>query len=192
MKEFSVPMALVDYIPVAFFAMGSLIIAKDLKDRMSKLTYALFSGGATLIVFAGFFKATYKLLYASGVGDFLWMSNQFFSNQSLGFLLAGIGLTLYAVKPGNRTYAFLPTMALVGFMVIGAAGMDASLAYIANKAKKKNAMVSFIVSFFLTMMMGYLSSRDFDKAFMNWVAQFVNIFAQGLYYLGAKILHKAR
>lgn len=184
-------MALVDYIPVAFFALASSILAKDLKDKMSKVEYGAFAGGVTLVSFAGFFKATYKLLYALGVGDFLWMSNQFFSNQSLGFLMAGIGLTLYAVKPGNKTYAFLPTMALVGFMVIGAAGMDASLAYIASKAKKKNAMVSFIVSFFLTMMMGYLSSRDFDKAFMNWVAQFVNIFAQGLYYVGANILHKA-
>lgn len=55
-------MALVDYIPVAFFALASSILAKDLKDKMSKLTYAMFSGGATLIVFAGFFKATYKLL----------------------------------------------------------------------------------------------------------------------------------
>lgn len=46
----------------------------------------------------------------------------------------------------------------------------------------------FIVSFFLSMMMGYLSSRDFTQALMNWVAEIVNICGQVLLYLGCKSL----
>ena len=38
--------------------------------------------------------------------------------------------------------------------------------------------------------MGYLASKDFDKAFMNWVAQGINVLGQFLLYLGAQILHK--
>ena len=36
--------------------------------------------------------------------------------------------------------------------------------------------------------MGYLSSRDFDSAKMNWIAQSVNSFAQLAYLIGALIL----
>ncbi|MBR3228205.1 MAG: hypothetical protein IKF68_06645 [Erysipelotrichaceae bacterium] len=192
MKEFSVPMAIVDYIPVLLFLLSAVIIAGDLKKKMSALSYWLFVAGAVLVTCAGFLKATYKLLYALGVGDFVWMSNQMFSNQSIGFLLAGIGIIMYAVKPDkNKNYAFLPTMALVGIMVVGLGAMDAGLCFIANKMKKRSALVCFIISFFMSLSMGYLSTKDFDQAYMNWVAQGVNIVGQGLLYLGCRTLHKA-
>lgn len=82
-------------------------------------------------------------------------------------------------------------MFLVGIMIFGLAAMDAGLCYIANKMKKRNALVCFILSFFLILMMGYLSSKDFDKAYMNWIAQCINILGQSLLYAGTVILHKA-
>ena len=191
MKQFSVPMALVDYIPVILFLLGSATLVRDLKHKMSKPALVLFTGGVSLVCAAGFLKATYKLLYALHVGDFLWMSKQMFSNQSFGFLLAGIGLMMFVMAKDNRAYAFLPTMALVGIMVVGLGAMDAGLCFIANRMKKRNALVCFIVSFFLCLAMGYLSSKDFDKAFMNWVAQIINICGQGLFYIGTKILDRA-
>ncbi|MBR4461914.1 MAG: hypothetical protein IKS51_04970 [Erysipelotrichaceae bacterium] len=187
MKEFSVPMALVDYIPVLFFGLGVTIIANELYKEQRKGKGLLFLTGAGLVIAAGFLKATYKLLYALGVGEFAWMSDQFFSNQAFGFLLAGIALVLTVVKK-EKAYSFLPTMALVGIMVVGLGALDAGLCFLASKAKKRNALVCFIVSFFLCLMMGYLSSKDFDKAFMNWVAQLINIAGQGLFYLGARFL----
>ena len=190
MKEFSIPMALVDYIPVLFFGLGVRIIAGEVYAKQRNGKGLLFLTGAGLVIAAGFLKATYKLLYALGIGDFVWMSNQFFSNQAFGFLLAGIALVLTAVK-GNRTYAFLPTMALVGIMVVGLGALDAGLCFLANKAKKRSALICFIVSFFLCLGMGYLSSKDFDKAFMNWIAQLVNVCGQGLFYLGARLLRDA-
>ena len=36
--------------------------------------------------------------------------------------------------------------------------------------------------------MGYLSSRDFTKASMNWIAEAVNVVGQGALLLGAKNL----
>lgn len=189
MKEFSLPMAIVDYIPVVLFALAAKIIVKDLKDRMGKLALGIFCCGTALVTAAGFLKASYKLLYALNVGDFTWMSSQFFANQSLGFLLAGIGIMMFVLD--RKAYAFIPTMGLVGIMVIGLAAMDAGLCFIANKMKKRNALICFIVSFFLCLMMGYLSSKDFDKAIMNWIAQGINTLGQMLLYLGASILHKA-
>ena len=184
-------MSLTDYIPVVLFAMGAQTILKDLKKKMSLFSFLSFGIGSLMVAFAGFFKATYKLLYATHIGDFPWMSDHFFELESIGFLLAGIGLMCYAMAKDNRAYSFLPTMALVGIMVIGLGAMDAALCYIANRMKQRKALVFFILSFFFCLMMGYLSSKDFDKALFNWIAEFINIFGQGFFFLGARTLHKA-
>ncbi|MBQ9158171.1 MAG: hypothetical protein IJ136_02400, partial [Erysipelotrichaceae bacterium] len=55
----------------------------------------------------------------------------------------------------------------------------------------RNALVCFIVSFFMSLCMGYLSTRDFQRASINWIAQFINIAGQALLYIGVNILHKA-
>ncbi|MDO5138722.1 MAG: hypothetical protein Q4D71_09750 [Oscillospiraceae bacterium] len=191
MKQFSVPMALVDYIPVILFLLSFLTVFKDLKNKVSLISKVLFGVGGVLVFAAGGLKATYKLLYALDVGDYEWMSNQFFSNQAFGFLLLGVGLVLSIGSVSKRLNAFLPTMVLVLIMVIGLGAMDAVLAYYATKMKKRGALVCFIVSFFMTMMMGYLSSRDFTQSSMNWIAQGINCVGMLLLYLGVRSLDKA-
>ena len=190
MKQFSVPMALVDYIPVILFALAAFMIAGDLKKKINSVCLTVFAVGSVMVTAAGFLKATYKLLYALKAGDFIWMSNQFFTNQAIGFLLAGTALVIGVVNM-KKTFAFLPTMALVGIMVIGVGALDAGLCFLASRMKKRNALICFIVSFFLSMTMGYLSSKDFDGAFMNWLAQGINILGEGLLYAGVRILHNA-
>lgn len=188
MKQFSVPMALVDYIPVVLFFLAARMIVKDLNVCRTKTSSLLFQTGACLVTIAGLLKATYKLLFALGAGDFVWMNGQFFSNQAIGFLLAGIGLMLSVKEYGTKAYALLPTMALVGIMVIGLGAMDAALCSLASKRKKTSALILFVVSFFLCLCMGYLSSRNFDRAAMNWIAQGINILGQGALYGGCTIL----
>ena len=94
MNSFTVPMALIDYIPVILFLLGTTIIAKDLKHRISSISWWLFTIGIVMVTAAGALKATYKLLYALNIEDVTWMTKQFFSNQATGFLLAEIGLTI--------------------------------------------------------------------------------------------------
>lgn len=192
MKEISLTMALVDYIPVVLFLLAISIFAKDIKHLMPKALYIIFKVGTLMIFIAGFLKATYKLLYALNIGDFIWLSNQFFSNQAFGFLLTGISISIAVIKPNkNKTYALLPTMFLVGIMVIGVGAMDASFAYLANQLKKRNALALIIISFFSLLIMGYLSSKNFDKAYMNWIVQGINLAGQLCLYFAARIMHKA-
>jgi len=191
MNSFTVPMALIDYIPVILFLLGTTIIAKDLKHRISSISWWLFTIGIVMVTAAGALKATYKLLYALNIADVTWMTKQFFSNQAIGFLLAGIGLTIGVTSLKGKTFALIPTMALVGIMVIGLGAMDASLAFLASRLKKRSALVCFIVSFFLCLGMGYLSSKDFTQASMNWIAQGVNLAGQLLLYIGCRLLHDA-
>ncbi len=188
MKQSSLLMALVDYIPVLLFFLAAKLIYNNLKNKVNKTFLYVFVLGALMVNTAGFLKASYKLLYSLNIGDFIWMSKQMFPNHSIGFLLAGLGLILAVLKPTNNKVYAIPIVAFVSMMIIGLGAMDAGLCYIASKQKNRKALVMFIVSFFLSMMMGYLSSRDFTQASMNWVAEIVNICGQVLLYLGCKSL----
>lgn len=199
MKDFSVAMALVDYIPVILFLSASIILQRDLYNKMSKGAFALFSAGTINIFAAGALKAFYKLLYAAGICDFAPLNDMFFPVQSIGFLLAGIGmLAMIFHKQGNGVVAlsvapplWKGTFLFVGLMVAGLGCMDAGLIILCNRLKKRSAIVLFVVSFVCSMGMGYLSSQDFAQASMNWIAEGVNVVGQGCLLTGVWMLHKA-
>lgn len=198
MKEFSVSMALVDFVPVILFTVGAILLQRDLYNKMSKGAFALFAAGTIDIVMAGVLKALYKLLYALNVCDFAPLNSMFFPVQSLGALLAGLGVIAMLTHKQHESrmmavapVAFSGTFIFVGFLVVGFGCMDFGLIPLAKKLKKSAAIVLLIVSFVLLLSMGYLSSKDFADAAMNWVAQGVNLVAQGTFLLAVIILHKA-
>lgn len=191
-------MALVDYIPVICFAIASVILMRDLYNKMNKCSFALFAAGTIDIILAGGLKATYKLLYAAGACDFEALSAMFFPVQSIGFVLAGIGiLLLLTEKKGKGSVAlavapplFKGTFVFVGLMVAGLGILDTVLSIIAVKMKKPWLIAIFAVSFVCSLGMGYLSSKDFAEAAMNWIAEGVNVVGQGALLAGVYLLHK--
>lgn len=198
MNDFSVSMALVDYIPVLFFAAAAVILMRDLHNKMSKGAFALFSAGVINVTIAGALKATWKLLYAAGVCDFQALNAMFFPVQSIGFLLAGVGILAMLVHRQTKHAAlavappvFSGTFVFVGLMVAGLGIMDTVLCILAAKLKRPWLIAIFAVSFVCSLGMGYLSSKDFAEAAMNWIAEGVNIVGQGMLLLGAVLLHRA-
>ncbi len=195
--EFSVSMALVDYIPVIFFAVAAIILQRDLYNKMSKGAFALFAAGTIDIVCAGALKATYKLLYAAGLCNFEALNHMFFPVQSIGFLLAGIGLlAMVCYRQQERVFfsavppVFSGTFVFVGLMVAGLGLMDAVLCIMSAKLKKPWLMVLFVLSFVCSLGMGYLSAQDFAEASMNWIAEGVNTVGQGSFLIGVLLLRK--
>lgn len=198
MNDFSVAMALADYIPVLFFAAAAVILLHDLHNKMSGAAFALFAAGVIDVTIAGALKATWKLLYAAGICDFAALDAMFFPVQSIGFLLAGIGMLMMLLRPQVRQAAlavappvFSGTFVFVGLMVAGLGIMDAVLCILAAKLKKPWFIAIFAVSFVCSLGMGYLSGKDFADAAMNWIAEGVNLAGQGLLLLGAVLLHRA-
>lgn len=199
MNDFSVSMALVDYIPVIFFASGAVIILRDLYGKMSKGAFALFSAGVINVAIAGALKATWKLLYAANVCDFAALDAMFFPVQSIGFLLAGVGMLMLVLQKSASGAAmavappvFSGTFVFVGLMVAGLGIMDTVLCILSVKLKKPALIAVFALSFICSLCMGYLSSQDFAEAAMNWIAEGVNVVGQGTFLLGAVLLHKYR
>ena len=197
MNDFSVSMALVDYIPVICFAIAAVILLRDLYNKMCKGAFALFSAGVINVTLAGALKATWKLLYATGACNFEALDAMFFPVQSIGFMLAGIGILLMICKKqkGTCTAAVVPpvfsgTFVFVGLMVAGLGIMDAVLCILAAKLKKPALIAVFAISFICSLCMGYLSSKDFAEASMNWIAEGVNVVGQGTLLAGTYLLHK--
>ena len=196
MYDFSVPMAVTDYIPVALFAVVTVLLQRDLYNKMPKYAFACFAAGTINIFIAGFLKATWKLLYALGACDFQVLNTMFLPTQSLGFLLAGLGILL--MLGGKRLNAvaaapavFKGTLLFVGMMVLGLGAICACLSVLAVKLKKKGLIVLFVLCFFCYMAMGYLASRDGNTAAMNWIEQGVNTLGQALLLVGSLSLHRA-
>ncbi len=196
MYEFTVPMALADFVPVFLFGVSGVLMQRDLYNKMPKYAFACFAAGVVNIFMAGFLKALWKLLYAMGVCDFHVLNTMFLPTQSLGFLLAGLGILIMMEQRKKVMLAAAPplfsgTFLFVGMMVLGLGAICGSLAVLAVRMKKKALVPVFFPCFLCYMSMGYLASRDSASVAMNWIEQGVNTLGQILLLWGVLSLHRA-
>ena len=196
MYEFSVPMALADFVPVALFAVAAVLMQRDLYNKMPKYAYACFAAGCVDVFLAGFLKALWKLLYAMNLCDFHVLNTMFLPVQSIGLLLTGFGLILMLTSRRSAALAVAPpvfagTFVFIAMMVAGLGTMCASLGIVAARMKKKGLIVLFVLTFLCYMAMGYLASRDGSSEAMNWIEQGVNTLGQALLLCGVVSLHRA-
>ena len=197
MYNFTVPMALMDYLPVIFFGISSVLLLRDLYNKMFKGAYALLAAGAVNVFLAGFCKATWKLLYAANICDFIALEEMFMPVNSLGLLFVGlslIGMLIWKRKSAMLSVAppvFASSMPFIMMMVLGLGGLCVGLSILAVKMKKGKFMTLFILSFVCAMAMGYMSSQDSTQAWVNWAEQTINTVSQLCLMLGVIALHKA-
>ena len=196
MYEFSVLMALTDFIPVVLFGISAVLMQRNLYNKMTKYAFACFAAGCADLFLAGLLKALWKLLYALGICDFQVLNTMFLPTQSIGFLLAGLGIVIMFFGRKSAALAVAPpvfrgTVLFVAVMVLGLGAICASLSVLAVRMKKKGLVFVFALVFFCYMGMGYLASRDSASAAANWVEQGVNCLGQLLMLAGVGTLHRA-
>ena len=197
MHNFTVPMALMDYIPVIFFSVTAVLLLRDLYNKMSKAAYALLAAGGINVFMAGFCKATWKLLYAANICNFVALEEMFMPVNSLGLLFVGlsiIGMLVWKRKGAILSaapVAFTSSMPFIMMMVVGLGGLCAGMSILSAKMKKGKFMILFILSFVCAMAMGYMASQDSTLAWVNWVEQSINTVSQLCLMLGVIALDKA-
>ena len=196
MYNFTIPMALMDFVPVAFFGITAVLLLGDLYNKMSKGVYALFAAGVVNVFMAGFFKALWKLLYAAGICDFKALEEMFLPVNSLGLLFVGLSLIMMVCLKKKTVMLAAPvavtsSMPFIMMMVVGLGGMCASMSILSVKMKKGTTMILFILAFVASMAMGYMSSQDSTLAWVNWAEQSINCVSQLCLMLGTLKLHKA-
>lgn len=197
MYNFTVPMALMDFLPVAFFGVTAVLLLQDLYNKMFKGAYALLAAGSVNVFLAGFCKALWKLLYAANICDFVVLEKMFMPVNSLGLLFVGLSLIgMLCWKRKNVILSAAPpvfasSLPFIMMMVVGLGGLCAGLSVVAAKMKKAPVMILFILSFVCAMAMGYMSSQDSTQAWVNWAEQSINTASQLCLMLGTIVLHRA-
>ena len=197
MYNFTIPMGLMDFVPVIFFGITAVLLLGDLYNKMSKGVYVLFAAGCVNVFMAGFCKALWKLLYAANICDFVALEEMFMPVNSLGLLFVGLSLICMVcmkkktVMLSAAPVAVTSSLPFIMMMVVGLGGMCASLSIVSAKMKKGKVMILFILSFVCAMAMGYMSSQDSTLAWVNWAEQSINTVSQLCLMLGTLALHKA-
>ena len=195
MYQFTIPMALMDFVPELFFGITAVLLLRDLYGKMSISAYVLLAAGSVDVFLAGFCKALWKLLYAAGVCDFVALEKMFMPVNSIGLLFVGVSLILMLCRKrpmlSVAPVVFTGSLPFIVMMVAGLGGLCAGLSVLAAKMKKKPAIVLFVLSFVLSMGMGYLASRDATLGWVNWAEQGVNSASQLCLMLGVIVLHRA-
>lgn len=197
MYDFTVTMALVDFIPVLFFALSAVLMMRDFYARMPKYSFAMLAAGTVNVFLAGFLKALWKLLYAANICDFHALNTLFLPTQSLGFLMAGFAMVILVSQKKKDAVAlagpplFSGTAVFLVMMVLGLGCICACLSVLAARFKKKIAIAFFVLAFLLSMGMGYAGRLDSTAAWVNWLEQSINIGSQLCLMAGMLILHKA-
>ena len=197
MYNFSIPMALMDFVPVAFFGVTAVLLLGDLYNKMGKGVYALFAAGCVNVFMAGFGKALWKLLYAANICDFVALEQMFLPVNSLGLLFVGVSLVLMAcMKKKTAVFSVAPVavtsgLPFIAMMVLGLGGMCTALSMVAARMKKGRVIILFVLSFVCAMAMGYMSSQDSTQAWVNWVEQSINTVSQFCLMAGVILLHRA-
>lgn len=197
MYNFTIPMALMDFIPVIFFGITAVFLLRDFYNKMGKGVYTLLAAGAVNVFLAGFCKALWKLLYAANICDFTALEEMFMPVNSLGLLFVGVamvGMLCQKKKGAVLSVApplFVSSVPFIIMMVVGLGGLCTVLSIVAAKMKKAPVMILFILSFVCSMAMGYMSSRDSTLSWVNWAEQSINTVSQLCLMLGVITLHKA-
>lgn len=86
-KRFSMPLAIVDAVPVLLFLTNCILIGSAMRS-------ALFLVGAVLCFAAGFFKVIWKVCLAASGNDHSWLNRAFLPVMMTGFVLLILGIVL--------------------------------------------------------------------------------------------------
>ena len=197
MYHFTIPMALMDFVPVIFFGVSAVLLLRDLFNKMSQIAYVLLAAGSVNVFLAGFCKALWKLLYAANICDFVALEEMFLPVNSLGLLFVGVSLLLTVFcKRKSAVLSVAPpvfagSLPFILMMVVGLGGMCAALSVVAAKMKKGKVMILFVLSFVCAMAMGYMSGQDSTQSWVNWAEQTINTVSQLCLMLGVLALDKA-
>jgi len=120
--EYTIPLALVDFLPVIFTAIGLIYIAR-MVSHISKPHGQTAYAGAVLTVAGGFFKALWKLFIASSGGaiDINWMEDGLFVWMAPGYtlLLWSVWQTVRGVNNKKMLNAWIAPLVLIAIMFAG-------------------------------------------------------------------------
>jgi len=196
-ETYPLALALYDFVPVAFFLIGSIFLVRTSIWMCGLRCGRLAIAGSLLIFMGGFLKAIWKLLYTIGLGDFQLLSESQFPLVAPGFLMLLIAVIMMARSDKEaRTINAAPLLLMATWkipflivMTLTSMGVQGILTYVSFQRKSKLAAAGFIVAFLGLVGMGTLASGEQTLA-RQWIEQSVNLVGQMGFMVGSILLYK--
>ena len=195
MENHSLALALFDFLPPIAFLIGAVFLVKLAFISCGIPCGRMMMAGSILVFLGGFMKATWKLLYVTGMANIRWMSEGQFVLLSIGFLAILISVILMARKlRGSPNAAVLLSilpwkLPFLFLMILTSLGAEGVLAYLAFRRNLRLAAAGFIVGVMGILAMGVFSSADQSLA-MQWIEEIINTLGQVGFMLGCILLHR--
>lgn len=148
-EGFTLPMAVMDALPVVFFAIGAGHIAANFDSR-------LFAAGVFLVVIAGVLKVAWKFVLALAHKDIALLNHQMCALMPIGFAMMIVGLVadralwspawvLHAVTAVPSLYFLVVGIVGIIFMVSFAIHADSRDARTNWREQTVNAVAQFCI-----------------------------------------------
>jgi hypothetical protein len=193
-EGYTLSLALFDFVPNMAFLVGAYFLVRLVLMERGTRCGRMMMAGTLLVFLGGFFKATWKLLYATGTADIQWMSQIQFVLLAPGFLAMLVAIILTARQ--QRESGKLPLLAiapwkipLLAVMTICSIGAQGVLTYIAFRRRVKVAGFLFALAVLCTFGMGGLASGEQTVA-KQWIEESINAVGQISFAIGSFLLYR--
>ena len=198
--EYTVSLALFDFLPVIFTAVGFYFLYKMI-THVDTMQGKVFLIGAVLTVIGGFLKATWKLIIAASDIDIIWMDKGIFVWMAAGYVLIfwsvwqitrtvqgknafnawiaptvisaisfGGAYYLYVSMPGSPTWR----LALLSVMTLASILTSILLIVFAFRQKLSLAGTLFIVNLVIILVMNGVARMPEQTITLQWIEESIN------------------
>ena len=215
MHDYTVALALFDYLPIAFTTLGMYWLCQSQLFDLAAIR-KLAIAGAVLVISGGLLKASWKLIVASSGTHIVWMNNSLFILMAPGFVLLSCALLL-SHKKERHTYTvslWAPTLIATAILVIAytlsvvepaqklwffwlltvvTLGNTVTIFLLAKVGWNRNDKVIsllYILSFAGTLTLSGLARIPDQTAALQWIEESINAAAQGLFFVASLRLNK--
>ncbi len=209
LTEISLPLALQDFMLVAFFAIGLFFVGKIVNDECNPCGKLAFCGGI-LISVGGFLKVCWKLVMATSESDIGWLNNGLFAWLASGFICLAWALSrskkttsplklwlvpavLIVITLGLAGYFAFATetrvwfFVLLGITTIFNLWVSFQLIY---RSYQKKLWIGVGLFIFNTICLLSLSRLGDQTVTLQWAKQIIGTFSQGSFAIGAWLLQR--
>ena len=193
--EYTLGLALTDYIPNLASLVGSLFLVRTVILARGRPCSRMCMAGSLLVFSGGILKATWKLIYTIGVADIQWMSQIQFILLAPGFLaLLVTAIMLARTKPLKVpaiTMAIAPwKIPLLAIMTLSSLGAQGILTFISFKRKVPLAASLFIVAVLCMLGMSGMASGSEQTVVTQWIEEIMNSIGQISFAVACWLLYR--
>lgn len=186
---YTISLALVDYLPNIAFLIGAYFLIRLAYLTKSRLSTQLMTLGSVLVLIAGVFKATWKLVLALNGPDIRFFDEALFILQAPGFSLMLIGsiriLRSKVIHSWKLPAIALWKIPLLAVVTISSLGMYGVLVFLSFKKGLHKAAWCFILTILIVLGMSGMASGGDQTIGRQWIEEGFNILGQGLFAIGS-------